>query len=98
MLDFEEEELQTLKEKIKQRRAQVLVHSYIYYELNESLVSDGQWQGWADELIELHKIHNCVEFYDEAFKGWDGSTGMHLPKDDWVKNKAHRLLKLNNKK
>lgn len=97
---FEEEDapIQTLEERIKQRRAQMLVHSCIYYELNDNIVSDHQWQRWADELEALQKEHpdRCnIKFYDHYFKDWDGATGNHLPhRDPWVMRKALYLLNM----
>jgi len=100
MLDkfFESEPvLQTIPEKIKQRRAQMLVHSCIYYELDDNIVSDHQWQAWADELEQLqkkHPEHLNIGFYDNYFVDWDGATGAHLPhRDSWVYNKALLLLR-----
>ena len=90
--------LQSVEERIKQRRSQMLVHSYLYYGMDESIVSDGQWQEWADELVQLHKVRKKINFYDRAFKDWDGATGSHLPADEWVKNKAIYLLTLSSKK
>ena len=87
-------EVQTLSEKIRQRRIQMLVHSYIYYGMDENIVSDDKWQEWANELIELQKQKHYIDFYDETFKDWDGSTGMHLPHDDWIKERAKKLLQL----
>ena len=69
---------QEIKEKIKQRRTQMLVHSCIYYEMNDNIVSDAVWQKWADELRDLQKEHPLlckIEHFDEAFARWDGSTG-----------------------
>jgi len=83
------------KEKIKQRRSQMLVHSYIYYQLNQSVVTDDTWQRWANELVKLQKSRRGpvkINWYDEAFADWDGSTGCHLPKDFWVHSIATRLL------
>ena len=90
--------LQTKEEKIKQRRAQMLIHSYIYYHLDDNIVDDHTWQKWADELTEL-QAGEVVEigFYDKEFADWDGSTGSHLPKDAWVHEKAIFLLSCKNK-
>jgi hypothetical protein len=90
--------LQTLQEKIKQRRAQMLVHSCIYYELDDNIVSDHTWQRWAEELQKLQEDHPeylKIGFYDHYFKDWDSATGAHLPhRDPWVYRKATQLLKL----
>jgi hypothetical protein len=84
--------VQTLSEKIKQRRAQMLVHSYLYYTLDDTIISDEKWQQWADELTELQKQKSEIGFYDEEFGDWNGSTGMHLPSPVWIVNKAKKLL------
>ena len=90
------EDLEVIKTKIKQRRAQMLIHSCIYYELNDNIVSDHKWQAWADELEELQKKYpDCckLNFYDDNFKDWDGATGAHLPhRDFWVMRKAQWLI------
>ena len=88
---------QTLEEKIKQRRSQMLVHSYLYYHLDDTIISDDLWQEWAEELHELQKSATKIGFYDSAFADWDGTTGMHLPKDAWIADKAHQLLRYRDK-
>lgn len=92
---------QSIGEKIQQRRLQILVHSCLYYELDNSIVSDATWNKWAKELIQLQKenpeIAKKVK-YNEAFEGFDGSTGFNLPlKDEWVIGTAKYLLKIHNK-
>lgn len=92
--------VQTIAEKIKQRRLQLLVHSCIYYKLDQNIVSDSQWNKWSEELKQLQSeypdISKEVEWFN-AFDDWDGSTGAFLPLDDeWVMNKANQLLVLHN--
>ena len=96
---FETEEepvLQTIEEKIRQRRAQMLIHSCIYYELNDNIISDHKWQQWADELEKLQRENpgKCkIGFYDKEFKDWTGATGNHLPHhNSWVMRKAQHIL------
>lgn len=90
--------LQTIEEKIKQRRLQMLVHSYIYYELDKNIIDDYTWSKWAVELVQLQKenpiVSKQVEYY-EQFKDWDGSTGAFLKYDDKTRKRAERLLKIN---
>lgn len=86
---------QTLEQKIRQRRAQMLVHSYIYYHLNDNIVSDDVWQKWANELVELQKKKKRIDFYDKAFSDWTGASGAFLPADQWVRRKAIALLDTN---
>lgn len=85
--------VQSLVEKIRQRRVQMLIHSYLYYHLDTPVITDDKWQQWADELTELQKQEKVIGFYDEVFADWNGSTGMHLPKDDWILRRAKWLLK-----
>ena len=93
--------VQSLKEKIRQRRAQMLIHSAIYYDLNDNIVSDHQWQAWADELEKLQKDHPDqinIDFFDWEFRDWDGATGAHLPhRHPWVHAKAKYVLHLHEK-
>lgn len=84
--------VRTLEEKIRQRRSQMLIHSYLYYWLDSPVVSDDKWQQWADDLAELQERKTKIGFYDKVFADWDGSTGMHLPRDEFVQRKAKMLL------
>lgn len=91
--------IQTTAEKIKQRRLQILVHSYIYYELDKNIIEDYKWDKWAKELVDLQRTYPEIAskvIYADEFKDWAGSTGAFLKFDDWVKNKANYLLKLKN--
>lgn len=82
---------------IQRRRYQILVHSLLYYELDINLVSDAQWAEWGQELSQLQITYPDIAsrvIFAEAFKGFDGSTGFHLPfRDAQVINIAFRLLK-----
>ena len=85
-----------LRALIQRRRLQVLVHSCLYYKLATSLVSDSQWQQWANELVELQKQYPSIckrVDYHEAFEGFDGTTGFHLPFGNMeILNKAYQLI------
>jgi NAD-dependent DNA ligase len=69
---------------IRRRRRQILVHSCIYYRLNDNIVPDYQYDAWARELADLHvkypEIASTVEFADEYadFIG-ESVTGFNLP-------------------
>lgn len=85
-----------IAEKIQQRRYQMLIHSCIYYKLDDNYISDSQWSEWAKELADLQnqypEISKEVTLY-EYFTDWDGSSGAFLPLDlDWVMQKAQALL------
>ena len=77
----------------------MLVHSYIYYELNDNIISDSQWSKWAKELQELQQKYPKesaeVEEYNQ-FKDWDGSSGAFLKFGENIKTVAKILL--NNRK
>jgi len=85
-----------VKEIIRQRRAQMLIHSCIYYELDDNIVSDHRWQRWADELEQLQREYpDCcaIEFFDAEFANWTGATGNHLPhRHPWVFEKSRKIL------
>ena len=90
--------MQTIHERIRQRRRQILVHSYIYYEMNTNIVSDAVWGKWAKELAQLQKDYPKesaeVEYYDD-FKDWDGSSGAFLNFGADIKSVAKILLDSN---
>lgn len=88
-----------IAELIHRRREQMLVHSYIYYKLNDTIIDDATWSKWATELQQLQndypEISKQVADY-ELFKDWEGSTGAFLKFSTRVKNKAKYLLSINN--
>ena len=92
----------TIKEKIKQRRLQLLIHSCIYYELNDNIISDATWSKWAKELVELQKKYPEESLHTplfSEFKDFDGSTGMNLPiTKPEVISKAKYLLSMKENK
>ena len=91
-----------IAEKIQQRRYQMLVHSCLYYHLNNNIISDKQWDEWARELRDLQnqypEISKQVTLY-EYFKDWDASTGAFLPiTESWIVMKARQVAGINEKK
>ena len=44
-----------IAELIQQRRYQLLIHSCIYYHLNQNVISDKKWDEWARELKTLQE-------------------------------------------
>lgn len=91
-----------VEELINRRRHQILVHSYIYYEMNENIISDHTYDIWCKELAELQRDYpnesNNVKFYKKEFSTFDGSTGFHLPKEAWMHDKALMLIRYHKKK
>ena len=88
---------QTIQEKIKQRRRQLILHSFIYYVLSDNIISDAKWSKWAQELVELQQKYpkeSAEVEYWSLFRDFDGSTGFHLTVDcdPWVEHMAKLLL------
>lgn len=83
----------------------ILVQSIIYYELNDSLVTDKVFDNNCRQLIELIKnnkeVHKGTDLY-YIFKDFDGSTGFHLyhrlNKQDKIKYKKKAISALNNRR
>ena len=102
LFDEDKFEAELIKQKIKQRRKQMLIHSCIYYELNDNIVSDHKWQEWAEELAKLQNDHpDCckIHYYDEHFVGWDGTTGAMLPyRNQEIFSNARWLLNFHKEK
>ena len=95
----------TLKQEVKRLRSQMLVHSCIYYRLDDSLITDHEWMQRAQTLAKLQEVikakagHCSIGWYDDAFEDWDGSSGFQLPlADPWVVSKARHLLELREKR
>lgn len=86
-----------ITELIKQRRLQVLVHSCVYYEFNESIVDDATWTKWAVELERLQAAYPDIAMQVEwaaEFNGFNHSTGYNLPlQNPWVVSKAIQLMR-----
>ena len=74
----------------------MLIHSCLYYELDDNIVDDHTWQRWADELYQLQTDNpkDCkINFFDREFSDWTGATGNHLNhRHPWTLSKARRIL------
>lgn len=87
----------TIADRIKMLRLSLMVHSVIYYDLNDNIITDSEWTRRAKELVELQTKHPdiaaSVKFH-ELYKDFDGSTGFHLAAnaDDAARGKARYLL------
>ena len=85
-----------IAELITRRRRQLLVHSIIYYHMNDNIITDNQWAKWAIELEELQRDYpeiakNCPRA--KEFKNFDHSTGYSLSLNDpYAVATARRLL------
>ena len=63
---------------IRRRWLQIWVHSFIYYCMGTSIISDTMWDKWAKELVDLKAKYpneaKAIKHYD-IFADFDGSTG-----------------------
>lgn len=86
---------------INRRRRQILVHSIIYYRLNDNLIPDSTWSKWAVELFELQKKYPEIAKrcpYAKSFEDFDPSTGYNLPLGDpRALSVAYRLIAYRNR-
>jgi hypothetical protein len=61
---------------------QILIHSIIYYELDENIISDKEYDNLSLQLLDLKyemRISDyCQTEYYNQFKYFDGSTGFDL--------------------
>lgn len=85
--------------KIRRRRRQILIHSCIYYRLNDNIIDDYTYDMWGKELGKLQReypeISAKVPDYYEYFKDYtpECTSGYNLPISDIeVVSKAEKLL------
>ncbi|PEL24346.1 DNA ligase LigA-related protein [Bacillus toyonensis] len=90
-----------IAELITRRRRQILVHSFLYYQMNENIIHDSTYDKWSKELADLQVQHpeiadKCV--YGKEFKEFDGSSGYDLPYHyPEIQNTALHLLNYHKK-
>lgn len=68
-------------ELINRRERQILVHSYIYEDLNKNLIDDTTWDLWAKQLVYMfiyYPEHAEKSEYYKYFVGWTGDTASDL--------------------
>lgn len=87
-------------ELINRRRRQILVHSYLYYELSTNIISDTTFDAWCKELVQLQSNYpkeSEKAVFADVFRDWTGFSGYDLiPKCDkttklWANKKAKQL-------
>ena len=69
------------KDKIEFLQRYILVHSYLYYELNESVISDKKFDKKARLLaskVDKYKSRMKSTQYGYVFYDFDGTTGFDL--------------------
>ena len=60
----------------------IIVHSYIYYEMNNNAISDREYDARAKELASLKEAHpdlwKTSEYYKQFGDEYNGATGYDL--------------------
>lgn len=97
----------SVTDKISFKQRQILIHSYIYYNLNKNLISDQTYDHLSYSLVDLMKQH-LDEFknseYSEIFKDFDGTSGFGLyealndNQKEMIEVIAHYLCRYSNSK
>lgn len=63
----------------------IIVHSYIYYELNDNILSDREYDAKAKELVSLKDLYpdewRKSEYYAQFGDDYNGSTGFTFYND-----------------
>lgn len=77
----------------------LLLHSYLYYELDKNIISDHKFDQLMYRMVELKEWEEFKdsEFYAE-FKDFKGATGMNLDYDKPFCRKWARILGLDKNK
>lgn len=69
--------------KISYLQRRIIVYSIMYYEKNESCVSDQYYDSISHQLVELQRTCDHTEFrhstYYYAMYDFDGNTGFDIP-------------------
>ena len=73
----------------------LLLHSYLYYELDQNIIPDSKFDQLMYRMVELKewKEFKDSEFYEE-FKDFEGATGMDLDYDKPFCRKWARIWEL----
>lgn len=69
-------------EQINWLQRYIIVHSYIYYQLNDNFISDHVYDARSKQLVELKERHpkewRRSQYYRQFGKDYNGATGMGL--------------------
>ncbi len=71
----------TIQDRIELLERSILVHSYIYYELNENVLADYKYDRNTRQLLSLKKAHPDVfekSRYYKYFTDFESGTGFDL--------------------
>lgn len=75
----------TVQEHINFLQRFIILHSYIYYELDDNIISDKDYDAKAKELVgyknEYPELWESSEYYKQFGNEYNGSTGFTLYHD-----------------
>lgn len=83
--------------KISYLQRHVIIHSLLYYELNESVISDKEFDSISRQLVKMQRNALKDDFQNSQYyyclKDFDGSTGFFI-KGKLNKKDRERLFKI----
>lgn len=90
----------TTQERIDFLQRYIIVHSYIYYELDRNIISDKQYDAKAKELVKLKndypELWKTSMYYKQFRDDYNGATGFTLYYDlDEYQKQVIRGIALN---
>lgn len=75
----------TIQDYINRLQRIIILHSYIYYELGDSVISDREYDGKTKELVryknDYPELWKNSEYYEQFGDDYNGSTGFTLYHD-----------------
>lgn len=75
----------TIQEKIDWLQRYIIVHSYIYYELNNNVIPDKEYDRRAKNLVKIKdkypELWKTSEYYKQFGDDYNGATGFTLYHD-----------------
>lgn len=75
----------TIQEKIDWLQRYIIVHSYIYYELNNNVIPDKEYDRRAKNLVKIKdkypELWKTSEYYKQFGDDYNGVTGFTLYHD-----------------
>lgn len=69
-------------ELVTRRRRQLLIHSFLYYQMSENIIDDHTFDAWSKELADLQATYpeeSAAAVFADGFRSFDGSSGFDLP-------------------
>ncbi len=83
--------------KISYLQRHVIIHSLLYYELNESVISDKEFDSISKQLVKMQRDVSREDFQNSQYyyclKDFDGSTGFYI-KSKLNKKDRKRLFQI----